>query len=151
MSTPLIALTWDNGRQEADLALADNGFLDSASGFETAVTISLFTHAYVENADVTLTGTHEGWWGDTYADPEGDLIGSRLWTLRRSKVNADTIGKVKAFCKEALQWMLDDGIAKAITTEAERFDTHTIAVKISIVRRDGGQWTGIWEIHLDAL
>jgi phage gp46-like protein len=151
MTVKLLSLTWDNTTGQADLALDANGFLDSASGFETAVTISLFTHARVDDLDPTISGQKMGWWGDTYAEHEGDRIGSKLWTLRRAKVNPATLQSVKAFCLQALAWMVEDGIAKSVAVEVERLDLQAVAAKISITRQSGGRWTGIWEVHLNAL
>ena len=151
MGVSLVTLQWDNEQQVADIPLTASGFLDSASGFETSVTISLFTWARANEQDPKIVGQRFGWWGDTFAPNAGDKIGSRLWTLRRAKVNTDTLGKCKAYCLEALQWMLDDGVAKSISVEAELYDTTTIAVKVSIVRKQGGRWDGVWSVNLNEI
>jgi phage gp46-like protein len=151
MTTPVVSLVWDNTEQEADLAVDANGMLDTAEGFTTAVNISLFTWARDDKAEIQQTGQKFGWWGDTYADTAGDRIGSKLWTLRRAKVNQDTLGKAKAFCIEALTWMVEDGIAKAVDVTTERLGLQIIKATISITRQQGGKWTGVWEVHLNAL
>lgn len=151
MGISLIKLAWDNDTQSADAPLTENSFLDSASGFETAVTISLFSWARVDEADPKTVGQKWGWWGDTFAPNSGDNTGSKLWLLRRAKVSADTMGKAKAYALEALQWMIDDGVAKSVAVEVERYDLTTIAMKVSITRREGGKWDGVWKVHLDGI
>lgn len=147
----LISLQWNNARYEADMKVDGDGLLDSASGFETAVTISLFTWARNDSADPQNAGQKFGWWGDTFSEDQGDRIGSLLWTLRRERNSPEVRQRLVRLCELALDWMLVDGIASAIDVETERYDLQTIAVKISVTRAAGGQWTGIWEVHLNAL
>lgn len=151
MTTKLISLRWNNELYQADLAIDGDGLLDSASGFETAVNISLFTWARDDAADVALTGQRYGWWGDSFSEDQGDRIGSLLWTMRRERNSTENRQRVVRICEDALAWMLVDGIASAIEVEVERWALQVIAVKISITRSQGGQWTGIWEAHLNAL
>lgn len=151
MDVSIASMTWDNDTQIADLTFNADGSLSTSSGFETAVLLSLFSWAYADEADPDILGHKFGWWGDTFAPNDGDKIGSKLWLLRRAKVSADTMGKAKAYCLEALQWMIDDGAAKSVAVEIERYDLNTIAVKVSILRREGGKWDGVWKVHLDGI
>lgn len=151
MGVSLIKLEWDNETQQADAPLNSGGFLDTSSGFETAVAISLFSWARDDSADTTVVPQKFGWWGDTFAPNAGDRTGSKLWTLARAKVNADTMGKAKTFALEALQWMIDDGAAKSVLVEVERYNIETIAMKISITRKQGGRWDSVWKVHLNGL
>lgn len=100
-------------------------------------------------------GDRRGWWGDWYAPAQLDLmraqgtiatvpapgtlpqpadrIGSRLWLLSRSKDLAETVAAAKDYITEALQWLIDDGVAAAVgvvVTPAEN-DTLQFAVKIT--------------------
>lgn len=105
-----IALTWDNTRGCADLSLIDND-LASDAGMETAVILSLFCDRRAFDDDVPPSGDPDdrrGWWADQFADNEGDLIGSRLWLLDRSVSTDETRRRAEEYCKEALQWMVDD-------------------------------------------
>lgn len=101
-----------------------------------AVLISLFTWRRAEPAD-DLPGTDRyGWWGDTYAETVGDQIGSRLWLLSRSKITDATPAQAKAYADESLAWMLTDGVAAAVTTEAERQGLDRIALGVTVTRPD---------------
>lgn len=151
MDVTLIQLSWDNDTQEADLSLSSDGPLATGGGFESAVAISLFSWAKADEADPDVVGQKFGWWGDTFAPNPGDLTGSKLWTLRRAKVNQDTMGKAKAYALESLQWMIDDGAASSITVEVERYNLTTIAMKIAIYRKAGGKWESVWKVHLNGI
>ena len=96
-------------------------------GLDTAVAISLFTDR-VANADDELpdnSGDRRGWWGDAYlpplADGSPDRIGSRLWLLSRALQIPETARQAQAYCAEALQWLVDDGIASAVTVPLPTF------------------------------
>lgn len=102
-----------------DWAIDPNGpGLDMDDGLQTSVIISLFTDRRAEASDLPAGANgadRRGWWGDSFADVEGDKIGSRLWLLAREKQTQATLLKARDFALEALQWLLDDGIARQLT------------------------------------
>lgn len=89
-------------------------------GLETAIVLSLFTDRFAE-ADEVPSGaaSRRGWWGDSYGDLPGDRIGSRLWLLAREKAVPEVLRRAEAYASEALQWLIDDGIASAVSVVAE--------------------------------
>lgn len=146
----MIQLAYDNLRQRADLVFQNGQFQD---GFDlsTAVTISLFTERRAANDDGVTDATYKGgWWADTY---RGDQIGSRLWLLRRKSATAQNLVTAKGYIKEALQWLLDDGVALSITitvARGSRIDSMVFTVEI---QRPGGAspWSDTWERQFNAL
>jgi len=98
-------------------------------GLRTAVLISLFTDRLADDTDVLPdnTGIRRGWWAD------GEL-GSRLWLLFRTKLTTDTPAKIEQFSREALDWMIIDGVAKDVIVTAERTDIYRIDWLIEIVK-----------------
>lgn len=118
-----------------DLAIVD-GDLEGDDGMETAVLISLFTDRRAEDGDELPDNTTDrrGWWADAFSDVEGDLVGSRLWLLSRSKHLPEVAVQAEGYAAEALQWMIDDGISESITVSAEWIDPQTLALKVEITR-----------------
>ena len=111
-------------------ALADD------EGLETAIVLSLFTDRRA-NADDELPGAlnqRRGWWGDSFADVPGDRIGSRLWLLAREKQVPVVLQRAKEYAQEALQWLIEDGIARQVTVQAEVVRTGVLGLAIEIVR-----------------
>ncbi|PHM60612.1 bacteriophage protein [Xenorhabdus stockiae] len=91
--------------------LAGRGDIVTGNDLQTAIIISLFTDRQAR-ADDAIDGTdRRGWWGDSSADYQ---IGSRLWLLHRQKLTTAVALTAEDYAREALQWMLDDGVASAI-------------------------------------
>ena len=130
--------------REAQLAL------QSAEPLVRAVFISLFTWRRAQPDD-DLPGTERmGWWGDSFAPVEGDRIGSRLWLLARAKLLPDTPAKAKEYAEEALQWLLDDGVAAKVDVQAERQGLETLAMRVVIYKTGASvpldiRFTNVWE------
>lgn len=141
-----------------------NGDLLADDGLFTAVAISLWTNR-VANADDVLPagdGDRGGWWGDAYlpalANGQPDHIGSRLWLLGRALQTLETAQRAQAYCQEALQWMVDDGVAVSVTTPLPTFPrlgAMTIINTIAQQSADGTtvqrQFTSLWDVTRNAV
>lgn len=125
-----IATIWDpvSGRGDWAMAGAD---LASGNDLVTAVLISLFTDRSAHEDDVIPDGSTDrrGWLGD-----EGETvpIGSRLWLLARRKETAQTLADAKTYMAEALQWLIDDGVAGSIDIYAEWSKPAFMGARITI-------------------
>lgn len=136
----MIRLERNNATGETDIALDDDGRIDSSAGWESCVEASLFSR----RRDPTRDGQKFGWWGDTISRRR---LGSLLWTLQRERVNVDTLRAVKRYIEESLAWMVEDAIAKSVVATVERYNSNTIAARVEILRTDGQQWSKIWKVH----
>lgn len=149
----MISLVYDNDTQLADLE-RDGKNLLTDEGLNTACLISLFTRRQALPDDVLPEpySHREGWWADPYADVEGDLIGSRLWLLGRSKTTQAVMNQAKIYAEEALQWMVDDGVATSISVIVER-QGEMLAFQAQITKptNPASRWVGVWQVHLDRL
>lgn len=104
-------------------------------GLETAIIISLFTDRKANDDDELPSGDdRRGWWGDSFAEIEGDLIGSRLWLLKREKQLSSVVAKAKIYAEEALKWMIEDGIAEKVTVTAEIVKRGILGLLIEITK-----------------
>ncbi|MFZ5539471.1 MAG: phage GP46 family protein [Pseudomonadota bacterium] len=128
---------FDNEHGEGDWLLAAPG-LATDEGLETAVIISLFTDRRADPSDEIPDGTQDrrGWFGDAYADVPGDRIGSRLWLLSRAKQTAETLQRARDYAREALAWLIEDGIARAVEVDASWFALGRMALEVTISRAE---------------
>lgn len=99
-----------------------------------SVVISLFTWRRASTDDPIDDEERYGWWGDTYPVVADDRIGSRLWLLRRVRLNADTRRDAEFYAREALQWLIDDEhvISVAITTEQVDINRLNLGVVLTL-------------------
>jgi phage gp46-like protein len=97
-----------------------------------------------------------GWWGDQISDFEDDKIGSKLWLLERSSTKETVLTDVKFYIEQALQWMIDDGVAQEIDVTTERWNrkdgSATLAVQIEIKQSSGGvtaiKFDDLWKVQI---
>lgn len=98
-----------------------------------SVMISLFSWARAHDDDEVEGRRRYGFWGDTYGDP-GERTGSRLWLLRRQKVTATAIERAREYAQEALEWLIQDGVADAVSVTAERDSLDRVVLGVTITR-----------------
>jgi phage gp46-like protein len=149
-----IALVWNSAIGEADMVIS-GGDLQVDAGLQTAVIISLFTDAPAQPGDEIPDGSTDprGWWGDMPIDPAQqdtsavpDHIGSRLWLLDRALQILETLTRAVAYAKEALQWMLDDGVADGIDVTASFPQLGWIELIVTITQQGGAsKFTLAWQ------
>ncbi len=103
----------------ADYATDSLGLLVD-DGLQTAVILSLFTDRRANPDDILPSSPNDlrGWWADDYPVVPGDMIGSRRWLLSREKQLQRVLNRVKEYDQEALQWLVDDGVASAVSVDA---------------------------------
>lgn len=128
---------FDTGNDCVDIEI-ENGDLKADNSLETAVLISLFSDRFVEKEDLPEgANSQRGWWADLISTPSNDLIGSNLWTNDRAKITADTEARIEDGVKEALQWLIDDGIAQSVAVEATQIDNETVDFVATITKPSG--------------
>lgn len=97
-----------------DVRFGFDGDLETADSFDTAIVVSLFTHARADPSEVALPERRRGWAGNEYTP--GFEIGSTLWVpleqgrLRRTELNAIEDG-----AREGLAWFVEQGLAVRIS------------------------------------
>ena len=133
-----ITLDWLD--QALDVALID-GDLATDDGLRTSVALSLLCDRRAEADDIIPDGTdnRRGWWADAIADEDGDLWGSRLWLLGREKELPEVRRRAEAYVREALDWLLEDGVATEIDVTAETLGRDVLWLKVIIKRGDGSR------------
>ena len=111
---PDLALTWNPATGYADLSMAGPA-LATGDDLQTAALISLFTDQTASPDDAlpaSMSHDPRGWWADTY---EADQIGSKLWQVFNRPTSQDTLNFARDAATQALQWMIEDGVASAVS------------------------------------
>ena len=132
-------ILWDNLNAQGDWTLAA-GDLQTGQDLETACLVSLFTDKLATPDFVPTDGSSDrrGWWADPYNDAP---LGSNLWQLERAKKTRDTLGLARRYTEEALQWLIDDGVAKQIAVNTswlgDAIGSTLLGIGIAILKPDG--------------
>ena len=123
-----LSIMWKDG--EGDVVSLDSTLLTDDS-LTNAIVISLFTDARVDN--------QRGWWGNDFNQNEERQVemGSRLWTLARSKQLADVLEDTQAYAEQALQWLIDDGHALAIDVMATNPEQSVLLLSVVVTLPNG--------------
>lgn len=130
------------GEAGADLLL-EGGDLALDRGLSTAVLVSLFSDGRAP-AELDLPPgetSRRGWWGES----EGDRFGSLLWLLDREKVTASTLERLSTYARQALAWMVEDGIAERVEAAAVRTGTYEVSLRVALHRGRARRWSSLWE------
>jgi phage gp46-like protein len=143
-----------------DWNLLQDGTLDDRYALATAVCIALGTNALADVSEPLPdpdSTDRQGWWGDLDAQEIWGAwpIGSKLWLLRRSKIegpNAQrgaTIALVNNYIRACLQPFVDNRICSTFEVVSVRKDQQTIESSIRIYRGPEPaielQFESLWE------
>lgn len=142
--------------QTTSLGLLQDIDNDRTDPLVRAVVISLFTWRRAHDDDVLPNprGARMGWWGDSFPPAPGDQIGSRLWLLARAKLTDATARQAEDLAREALQWLVDDGVAARLAVHAERRGLSALALSCAVFAADGSaravlRFQNLWDwIHV---
>ncbi|RDB36709.1 phage GP46 family protein [Spirobacillus cienkowskii] len=94
----------------------------------TAIALSLFTDAKVDEFELPRSETNRGFWADALDNHE---TGSKLWLLLRSKRNSHVIKKTEEYCKKSLEWLIEDKLVENIEVKAQ-INSHELTINITI-------------------
>jgi phage gp46-like protein len=141
-----ISSFWDVERLAADWR-EGRGDLVNGDDLQTAIIISLFTDRVARDDDDIDGDDRRGWWGD--ADSEND-IGSRLWLLRRQKLTQSVAQKAEDYSREALQWLVIDGVVSSFSVATQIVYPRRLNMVIRYQRPGSGNDTDmrffwVWE------
>jgi phage gp46-like protein len=119
--------------------------LETLEELPAAVYVSLFGDARAEPHELAV-GEYDlrGWWGDSFPEVAGDTWGGKLYLEQRGKLSTDvdleatgvtTPERIRERARDALKWLVDDGVASSIEISAElRDDARGVNLQVVIVR-----------------
>lgn len=115
--------------------------LDFINGnqLHTAVLMSLLSNRRADTIELdSPTDSREGWWAEQLYSLK-PKFGSKLWLLKRKKILYGLDLKIKQYCTEAIQWMVDYGLCASLDVHVERDpnDANRINILIIIHQNDG--------------
>lgn len=135
-----------------DIAI-EGGDLAVERGLHTAAVLSLLLDRRAEPGDELPDGSADrrGWWADGVGANDGDRIGSRAWLLHREKDMARVRQRAEEYDREALAWMVDDGVADRVEVDAETVSRGLLGRIVRIDRPDGTRQESRFNVFWEAV
>ena len=129
----MIAVGWNNAELRGEALLTATGGLADDTGLTTCVLLSLFLDRRARADDALpdpASADRRGWVGDAFDTT--DRIGSRLWLLTREKATEETRRRAEEFAAEALDWLVEDGLATAVRISAEWVAMGVLGLRVEV-------------------
>ena len=118
-----------------DLQLsADGTQFRGAEGFETAIPTSLFTDARAPASAVADPIRRRGWIGNLLTLDINRELGGLVWLYEQSRLTVDLLNQIRVAARQAVNWMVEDGVVLEIDVTTRVIDSRSIEILI--------QWTG---------
>lgn len=154
----MLKLGWINETGTSDFqVVAETGALAEDEGLDTVVLLSLFTDAIATQAEIAAAGLDEqrGWWGDAdvLRAAAAPRLGSKLWLLARQPLNLATMRRAEGYARDALSWLIDQGLADSITVTATRPRPDMLGLDV-VIRRPNNlipAYRRLWEVSLNVV
>lgn len=106
-----------------------------SENLESSVILSLDIKALEEDAMNSAVANVDkysaGWWGNSFEETQ---IGSALWTIKKNVKSAIDFAKENA--KKALEWLVNDGVAASVETDA-RDEDGVCVIDVTVEKPDG--------------
>lgn len=147
-----IKTVWNVDELHADWAISP-GELANGDDFQTAAIISLFTDRVARADDPYEDNDRRGWWGDS---TDQNQLGSRLWLIRREKLTRGVALRSEEYAREALKWLVDDGVVMSIDAVAQIVYPNRLNLFIRYQLPQSDSWNAlqffwIWESQINAV
>jgi len=110
-----------------------DGDLVTVDGMESAVRVSLFTNARLDESEMPDPMRRGGWIGNLLS---GRQLGGKLHALENARITTAYVGKAKEFAARSLDWMTEDNVSRGVSNSVSVQKQH-VQHSISIVARDG--------------
>lgn len=138
----MVDLLLEIGRDGADLVI-EGGDLKRDEGLATPTVVSIFSDARAEDSELPPLETNpRGWWATEADDP----FGSKLWLAYRGKITDANLELVRSSIVEALQWVVNDGIAEGVEVSVERGGPQDgrVDLGVELVRGNAQNGEDLW-------
>jgi len=123
--------------------------LTQDDGFDTAINLSLFTDKRASDDRIQEEVNNKGSLHDLVSKVQGRKHGSLLWLLDMARLTPATRNDAATYAQQALNWFVEDGLAKSVIAIAEIVPRSGIRLQIVITYNNGQvstRYRNLWEL-----
>lgn len=115
-----------------DIQIGFDGDILTEDAFDTAIIVLLFTDARANESEVLEADRRRGWIGDNAI--EGFSTVSKLWLYSQARLTQTTLNKLADAARVALEVLVEQGLAVAITDVSVRVSGQSAFLDLTIKR-----------------
>lgn len=115
-----------------DITLDEDGDLTKDDGFGTTIALSIFGHRRATEGEVPTPEYRGGWIGNLLSDVPGFEAGSKSWLRQQARLTPETVTVIKNDHQEALNWLIEDGLAASVIVKSQQSGPDSIFEEIEI-------------------
>jgi phage gp46-like protein len=146
MANPIDLKLVDSGLGYIDLNLTGEGDLETTTGLDTTLMMSIFCERRATADEVLKPSRRRGWWGNELNDVPGFEQGSKFWLLEQARLSRENVAAGRDFVSQGIEWMDEDNVINGSEVTTTR-EGETLNLNIRV-----GQESGVSEFRFfDAL
>ncbi len=116
-----------------DFNLTSDGQIEVDDFFDTALLYSLLGEKRADDSEISSPELQRGWIGNENRDFEN---GSKLWLYSQASLTRTILNNVSDAAFDALQWLVEDGLAVSIDNVSAIADGNSIFLQLTIKRAE---------------
>jgi len=124
----------------------EDGDIAKVNSLDTAIYVSLFTDARAPANLVTIPEHRRGWIVNSVSFVKDRDLGGLVWLLDQRRLTQDTLNDAVNYSRKALNWLIEDGLTKQISTFGEIVPRLGIRLVIRITNLNGVIETKYYEL-----
>ncbi len=119
-----------------DFDWTDSGDISTNDTLDTSILISIFEEKRASPSEIAESNRRRGWMGNE-STPEFEQ-GSKQWLFEQERITGSVLAELGVIIRNALQWLIDDDIAKTVVVNQPTIRNGKVSVAIDI-GRDGSK------------
>lgn len=114
----------------------DNHQLETTSGLDTAILMSLFVDRRADASEVPRVEYRRGWWGNLVGSIVNYNIGSKLWLLIQARKDNNCTNLATTYIYDCLKWLVEDKLADKVTVKTEYSENREACVTNIVIYKN---------------
>lgn len=115
-----------------DIQIGFDGDIETADSFDTYILVALLTDKRADASEILQPERRRGWIGNEHTP--GFEMGSKLWLYEQARKTRTTINEIQTEAVNALQSLVNEGLANAIRGAELRFTDDGVSLEVVIER-----------------
>lgn len=127
-----------------DISFTETGDISTDQTLDTAILMSIYEEMRASEGEMPMAKLRRGWIGNE-STPDFEQ-GSKLWLFSQERLTGSVLAEIAPVVRNALQWLIDDGIAENVEVEAAAYQNGRVTVPVTLYRPGSPAETRYYEL-----